>query len=221
MIDQDMEYPSVESGSAGNQDAGARTPYVGARRRGRSVARLALALAIVAGIAAADEYPTHPIRLLVGFPAGGGLDISCRHWAQRLSTRMGQQVVVENRPGASGELAVRQAMASKPDGYTLVCLSGSNTISSSKPNPPFDILNDVVPVIQMTRFTFALYVNPSLPVKSLRSSSRMRRPSPGNSIMARSGRAPRHTSPSSYSRSTPGWTSCTFHSKARHKPRQR
>jgi tripartite-type tricarboxylate transporter receptor subunit TctC len=76
-------------------------------------------------------------------------------------------VVVENRPGASGELAVRQAMASKPDGYTLVCLSGSNTISSSKPNPPFDILNDVVPVIQMTRFTFPLYVNPSLPVKSV------------------------------------------------------
>ena len=167
MIDQDVQCPKVESGSAGNQHAGACTPYVRARRRGRSVARVALALAIVAGIAAADEYPTHPIRLLVGFSAGGGLDISCRHWAQRLSTRMGQQVVVENRPGASGELAVRQAMASKPDGYTLVCLSGSNTISSSKPNPPFDILNDVVPVIQMTRFTFALYVNPSLPVKSV------------------------------------------------------
>jgi hypothetical protein len=97
MIDQDVQYPATESRSAGNRDAGARTPYVRARH-GRSVARLALALAIVAGIAAADEYPTHPIRLLVGFSAGGGLDISCRHWAQRLSTRMGQQVVVENGP---------------------------------------------------------------------------------------------------------------------------
>ena len=86
--------------------------------------------------AAASDYPTGPIRLLVGFSPGGGLDISCRHWAQRLSARLAQPVVVENRPGASGELAVKQAMAAKPDGYTLVCLSGSNTISSSKPDPP-------------------------------------------------------------------------------------
>jgi tripartite-type tricarboxylate transporter receptor subunit TctC len=128
---------------------------------------LALVLAIASGTAFAEEYPTHPVRLLVGFSAGGGLDISCRHWAQRLSIRLGQQVVVENRPGASGELAVKQAIASKPDGYTLACLSGSNTISSSKPDPPFDIVNDVAPVIQTTRFTFALYVNPSLPVTNV------------------------------------------------------
>ena len=133
----------------------------------RWLARLAIALVVACGTAAADEYPARPIRLLVGFSAGGGLDISCRHWAQQLSSRLGQPVVVENRPGASGELAVKLAMASKPDGYTFVCLSSSNTISSSKPNPPFDILNDVTPVIQMTRFTFALYVNPSLPVKSV------------------------------------------------------
>lgn len=129
---------------------------------------VAVLLAFVCATAiAADEYPAHPIKLLVGFSAGGGLDLSCRHWAQRLSARIGQPVVVENRPGASGELAVKQAMASKPDGYTLVCLSSSNAISSSKPNPPFDIRTDVIPVIQMTRFTFVLYVNPSLPVKSV------------------------------------------------------
>ena len=128
---------------------------------------LVASAALTAGAVTAQSAFKGPLKILVGFSAGGGLDISCRHWAQRLSTRVGQQVVVENRPGASGELAVRQAMASKPDGYTLVCLSGSNTISSSKANPPFDILNDVVPVIQMTRFTFALYVNPSLPIKSV------------------------------------------------------
>jgi tripartite-type tricarboxylate transporter receptor subunit TctC len=137
-----------------------------AAERGRWVAALVLAVIIHSGAAAADDYPSRPIHLLVGFSAGGGLDISCRHWAQRLSTRLGQPVVVENRPGASGELAVKQAIGAKPDGYTLVCLSGSNTISSSKPNPPFDILHDVVPVIQMTRFTFVLYVNSALPVKS-------------------------------------------------------
>jgi len=131
------------------------------------VAPAAFLLALASGPAAAEDYPSHPLKLLVGFSAGGGLDISCRHWAQRLSARLGQQqVVVENRPGASGELAVKQAMTSKAGGYTLVCLSGSNTISSSKPSPPFDIRTDVAPVIQMTRFTFVLYVNPSLPVKS-------------------------------------------------------
>jgi len=105
----------------------------------RWLASAALLLVLASGGAAAEDYPSHPIKLLVGFSPGGGLDISCRHWAQRLSARLGQQVVVENRPGASGELAVKQAMASKPDGYTLVCLSGSNTISSSKPSPLFDI----------------------------------------------------------------------------------
>jgi tripartite-type tricarboxylate transporter receptor subunit TctC len=139
------------------------------RRRvvGGWIAGLALVPALVCGTAVAAGYPSAPIKLLVGFSAGGGLDISCRHWAQRLSERFGQPVVVENRPGASGELSVKQAMASKPDGYTLVCLSGSNTISSSKPERPFDIRSDVSPVIQMTHFTFALYVNPSLPVKSV------------------------------------------------------
>jgi tripartite-type tricarboxylate transporter receptor subunit TctC len=136
-------------------------------RPGRWVAIIALGMACISHVTAADDYPAHPIKLLVGFSAGGGLDISCRHWAQRLSTRIGQPVVVENRPGASGELSVKQAMASKPDGYTLVCLSASNTISSSKQNPPFDIRTDVAPVIQMTHFTFVLYVNPSLPVKNV------------------------------------------------------
>jgi len=133
----------------------------------RRAARIVPLLAILAGASIAQDFPAHPVKLLVGFSPGGGLDISCRHWAQRLSARIGQPVVVENRPGASGELAVKQVIAAKPDGYTLACLSGSNTISSSKPKPPFDIRTDVMPVIQMTHFTFVLYVNPSLPVKTL------------------------------------------------------
>jgi tripartite-type tricarboxylate transporter receptor subunit TctC len=130
--------------------------------------RLVLLLALAATAAFADDFPAQPVKLIVGFSPGGGLDLSCRHWAQRLSERLGQQVVVENRPGASGEIAVKQTITARPDGYTLVCLSGSNTISSSKPEPPFDIRADVAPVIQMTHFTFVLYVNPKLPVKTLR-----------------------------------------------------
>jgi tripartite-type tricarboxylate transporter receptor subunit TctC len=66
--------------------------------RGRWLTLSTVLLAFFCASAAADEYPTHPIKLLVGFSAGGGLDISCRHWAQRLSARIGQPVIVENRP---------------------------------------------------------------------------------------------------------------------------
>jgi len=127
----------------------------------------ALVLATALGTAALGaEYPSQPVKLIVGFSPGGGLDISCRHWAQRVGARLGQPVVVENRPGASGEIAVKQVMNARPDGYTLVCLSGSNTISSAKGAPPFDIRTDVTPIVQMTHFTFVLYVNPKVPAKT-------------------------------------------------------
>lgn len=174
------EAPAVVSGRVGYKarpvasDVSVDSGSHCIRRRGKRACRTYLWLACVVwmlpcgcGIAAADDYPSRPVKLLVGFSPGGGLDISCRHWAQRLSARIGQPVIVENRPGASGELAVRQAIASRADGYTLVCLSGSNTISASKPNPPFDIRTEVTPVVQMTHFTFVLYVNPSLPIRSM------------------------------------------------------
>jgi tripartite-type tricarboxylate transporter receptor subunit TctC len=119
------------------------------------------------GTAAAADYPTRPIRFLVGFPAGGGLDISCRFWGQKLTARVGQQAIVDNRPGAASELAVKMAIAAPPDGYTLLCASASTTISSSKPKPPFDMRTDVAPVIQMTQFTFVFFVNPAVPAKSM------------------------------------------------------
>jgi tripartite-type tricarboxylate transporter receptor subunit TctC len=107
------------------------------------------------------------MRFVVGFPAGGGLDISCRFWGQKLTARTGQQVIVDNRPGAASELAVKLVMSSTPDGYTMLCASASASILSSKANPPFDLRTGVAPVIQMTQFTFVLYVNPKTPVKSV------------------------------------------------------
>ena len=125
------------------------------------------ALLAFAGAAPAADYPSRPIRFLVGFPAGGGLDISCRFWGQKLTARTGQQAIVDNRPGASSELAVRMAIAAPADGYTLLCASASTTISSSKPKPPFDMRSDIAPVVQMTQFTFVFYVNPAVQAKSM------------------------------------------------------
>lgn len=141
-----------------------------ANRSLRTCLRLAIAAAALllnAGAASAADYPSKPIRFLVGFSPGGGLDISCRYWAQKLIALTAQQVIVENRPGAASELAVRLLMASTADGYTMLCASASAGILSSKPNPPFDIRTDVAPVIQMTQFTFVLYVSRELPVKSV------------------------------------------------------
>lgn len=107
------------------------------------------------------------MRFVVGFPPGGGLDISCRFWGQKLTARTGQQVIVDNRPGAASELAVKLVIGSTADGYTLLCASVSAAILSSKPNPPFDMRTDVAPVIQMTQFTFVLYVSPKMPVNSV------------------------------------------------------
>ena len=119
------------------------------------------------GIALAADYPVKPIRFVAGFAAGGGLDISCRYWGQKLSAVLGQSVVVENRPGASSELAVKHVMSSPADGYTILCTSASAGISSAKLSPPFDLRTDLAPVIQMTQFTYAFYVSPKLPVKSI------------------------------------------------------
>jgi tripartite-type tricarboxylate transporter receptor subunit TctC len=131
--------------------------------------RIAITVAMLAaaGAASAADYPSRPLRFVVGFPAGGGLDISCRFWGQKLTARTGQQVIVDNRPGAASELAVKLVMGSTPDGYTLLCTSASATILSSKANPPFDLRTGVAPVIQMTQFTFVLYVSPKTPVKSV------------------------------------------------------
>jgi tripartite-type tricarboxylate transporter receptor subunit TctC len=133
----------------------------------RSYVAIAMALLSTVTAASAADYPARPMRFVVGFPAGGGLDISCRFWGQKLTARTGQQIIVDNRPGAASELAVKLVMGSTPDGYTLLCTSASATILSSKPNPPFDLRTGVAPVIQMTQFTFVLYVNPKTPVKSV------------------------------------------------------
>ena len=128
---------------------------------------LGILLCMATGIVVAADYPTKPLRYVVGFAAGGGADISCRYWGQKLTAITGQPVVVENRPGAASELAVKNVMAAAPDGYSLLCTTASAGILSGKLNPPFDLRTALAPVIQMTRFTFAFYVSPGLPVKTM------------------------------------------------------
>src|SRR5215510_10050895 len=98
------------------------------RRQFLRLAAGATALPAVSRIARAQGYPSRPVRLLVGFPPGGTTDIAARLIAQWLTERLGQPVVVENRPGASANLAAEAVVRSPPDGYTLLAVTSSNTV---------------------------------------------------------------------------------------------
>ena len=121
-----------------------------------------------AGICMAQGYPSRPIRFLVGFPPGGTSDILARTIGQKLAEAVGQQVVIENRPGAGGNLGAEAAAKSAPDGYTLFMGTTSQAISASlysKLN--YDLVRDLAPITQAVNYTNLLVVHPSLPVKSV------------------------------------------------------
>lgn len=136
---------------------------------GRTAAVAIAALASCLPAHAADPYPAKPIRLLVGFAPGGGNDILARYIAQRLSESLKQNVVVENRPGASGTIAVEAVKQAAPDGYTLlVAPSSSMTVNPVlMRNLPYDPRRDLAPVSLLGRFPLVLVVSPALPVNTV------------------------------------------------------
>ena len=114
-------------------------------------------------------YPNKPIRMLVGIPPGGGIDIVARTIAQSLAERWGQTVLVDNRTGAGGAIAMELATQAAPDGYTL--LAGSlSTIASATPlkKVTFDTRKAYAPIIQMNSQPYVLAINPSLPISTVR-----------------------------------------------------
>ena len=142
---------------------------------------IVLALAILPGARAADAYPAKPIRLLVGFPPGGANDLVARAVAAKLGPRLGQQVVVDNRPGAGGNIATQQVARAAPDGYTM--LLGS--VSSLAMGPAmyrevgYDPLADFAPITQAVGVSSLLTVHPSLPAKSLKDLVALAKKRPG------------------------------------------
>lgn len=122
-----------------------------------------------AGAACAQAFPSKPIRIVVGFPPGGGIDIVARLLSPKLSESLGQQVVVDNRAGANGIIAIELVAKAAPDGYTIFIGTTGNL--SVNPvlytNLPFNMERAFVPLTQTSSVPFLLYVHPSLPVKTL------------------------------------------------------
>src|SRR4051812_38890371 len=126
------------------------------------------ALSMSANAAAADTFPNRPVRFIVPLTAGAGSDTTARAVAQKLGEILGQQVVVDNRPGAAGNIGLELAAKSPPDGYTVVLVSASNTVNPALIKVPFDLARDFAPVSQLTAQPYALSVHVSVPAKSIK-----------------------------------------------------
>ncbi len=137
----------------------------------RELIRLAGAAAALAAwphVAKAQAYPARPVRLIVGYAAGGGVDIAARLIGQWLSERLGQQFIIENRPGAATNIATEAVVRSPPDGYTLLMVNAANAINTSVYDKlSFEFTRDITAVAGVMRVAFVMVVNPSLPVKTV------------------------------------------------------
>ena len=138
------------------------------RRQMLRLAGTGTACALFARRSAADTYPSRPIGWIVPFPAGGTTDLVARLLGQWLSQRLGQQIIVENKPGGGTNVGVQAAIAAPPDGYTLLLTLATNTINPSLYKKlPFDFENDIAPVAGLADLPLILEANPSLPIKSV------------------------------------------------------
>jgi tripartite-type tricarboxylate transporter receptor subunit TctC len=139
-----------------------------ARRHFLKLAASAAALPAVSGKSWAIDYPTRPVRVVVGFPPGGFTDTTTRLISAWLSEKLGQQFVVENRPGASSNIATEFVARSAPDGYTLLQIGDGNAYNATLyDNLNFDFVRDIAPVASMINAPFVLVVNPSFPAKTV------------------------------------------------------
>ena len=155
------------------------------RRNFLHLAAGATALPVLSRIARAQAYPTRPVRLIVGWPPGGGADTVSRIVGQWLSERLGQQVIIENRPGASTNISAQAVINSPPDGYTLLFYSASTLINTIMfPNLPFDVRRDIAPVSGLVAYPMVLVAHPSVPAKTVAELIAHAKANPGKVTMA-------------------------------------
>src|SRR4051812_12367294 len=154
------------------------------------IARLlaAAAACLLAATAGAQDYPSHPVKIVVPFAAGGPADVYARVLAQRLQEDMGQPFVVEDRPGGGSVVGTDMVAKSAPDGYTLLLMSNTHTVNESlMPNKPFRLMRDFVAVAPINYSDLVLVVNPAVPAGSLAELIALAKAQPGKLNYASSG----------------------------------
>jgi tripartite-type tricarboxylate transporter receptor subunit TctC len=158
------------------------------RRQFLHLATGAVAFSAISRSVRAQTYPTRPVRIIVGFPAGGPTDIVARVMAQWLSERLGQEFIVENRPGAASNIGTEVALRAPPDGYTLLQVTSSNAVNATfyeKLN--FSLMSDMAPVAGIIRVPFVMELNPSIPAKNVPEFIAHAKANPGKINMASGG----------------------------------
>jgi tripartite-type tricarboxylate transporter receptor subunit TctC len=160
------------------------------RRRFLQLASTVAALPAVSRTASAQAYPTRPVHLITGFPPGGIVDAMARLTGQWLSERLGQPFIVENRPGASSNIATEAATRAAPDGYTLLLISANNAFNASLYDKlSFDFIRDIAPVASIGRVPFVMEVGPSVPAKTVLEFIAFAKANPGKLRLATAGPA--------------------------------
>ena len=156
----------------------------------------AIVVSIIAGAAlgaaafghAAQDYPSRPIRMLIPFPPGGGADIAGRIVGQKLSERLGVQIVIDNRPGAGGNLALQAVARAPADGYTLLLVATPHAINVTLyEKSTVTLTREIVPVARINQDSFVLLVTPSFPAKTVREFVSYAKANPGKINLASAG----------------------------------
>lgn len=154
----------------------------------RLCAAIAACAELVVFDALAQGYPVKPIRLVVGYPPGGGTDVTARVVAQKVSENLGQTMLVENRPGANGAIAAERVAVSPADGYTLLLMSSNDAVLPAlRAKLPFDLERDFAPVSLLTIGPMVLAVHPSVPARNIKELISLARSQPGKLSFASSG----------------------------------
>lgn len=145
-----------------------------------------MAILVLSTVVQAQQYPTRPVRFVLGFPAGGPSDATGRIIAQALSPALGQSVIIDNRPGADGAIGAEMAAKASPDGYTLLLAGGANIagVPAMRKNPPYDSIADFVPVAFVGWNSLLLVAHPGVPAKTLGELITYARANPGKLIVA-------------------------------------
>jgi tripartite-type tricarboxylate transporter receptor subunit TctC len=148
----------------------------------------ALCLTFTTAARAQSDFPSRPIKMIVPFPPGGGIDVTARIAAQAMSDVLGQQIVVQNNGGAGGAIATDSVVKASPDGYTLLYHSTTGIVHAAvTENLPYDWMRDLAPVSIVTRFAPVMIVSPTLPVKDLQEFIALLKANPGKYSFASSG----------------------------------
>jgi tripartite-type tricarboxylate transporter receptor subunit TctC len=148
----------------------------------------AAALPVLSRFAGAQAYPSRPVRIIVGFPAGGTADIMARLMGQWLSERLGQPFIIENRPGAASNIAAEAVVKAAPDGYTLLQASTTNAFNATfYTNLGFNFIRDIVPIAMISSLPLVMEVNLSNPAKTVPEFISWAKAHPGKVSMASGG----------------------------------